>query len=43
MGKYFGTDGVRGRANVELTAELAFALGLAAATVLAEAASRSRA
>ncbi len=42
MGKYFGTDGVRGRANVELTAELAFALGLAAATVLAEAASREK-
>ena len=24
MGKYFGTDGVRGEANVELTPELAF-------------------
>ena len=23
MGKYFGTDGVRGEANVELTPELA--------------------
>lgn len=27
MGKYFGTDGVRGRANDELTPELAFRLG----------------
>lgn len=27
MGKYFGTDGVRGVANVELTPELAFKLG----------------
>ncbi|MDO4668039.1 MAG: phosphoglucosamine mutase [Streptococcus sp.] len=27
MGKYFGTDGVRGIANVELTPELAFKLG----------------
>lgn len=26
MGKYFGTDGVRGEANVELTPELAFKL-----------------
>lgn len=33
MGKYFGTDGVRGRANDILTAELAFALGRAVATV----------
>ena len=29
MGKYFGTDGVRGRANEELTAEMAFRIGLA--------------
>ncbi len=29
MGKYFGTDGVRGLANVELTAEMAFRIGLA--------------
>lgn len=35
MGRYFGTDGVRGQANTELTAELAFRLGLAAAGVLA--------
>ncbi|WP_062197420.1 phosphoglucosamine mutase [Massilibacterium senegalense] len=27
MGKYFGTDGVRGVANTELTAELAYKLG----------------
>src|SRR5699024_10589550 len=27
MGKYFGTDGVRGVANEELTPELAFKLG----------------
>src|SRR5690606_41798903 len=27
MGKYFGTDGVRGIANSELTPELAFKLG----------------
>lgn len=27
LGKYFGTDGVRGLANVELTPELAFKLG----------------
>jgi len=34
MGKYFGTDGVRGLANKELTPLLAFKLGRAAATVL---------
>ena len=27
MGKYFGTDGFRGEANVQLTAEHAFAIG----------------
>ncbi|AFU16290.1 phosphoglucosamine mutase [Bacillus thuringiensis MC28] len=27
MGKYFGTDGVRGVANEELTPELAFKIG----------------
>ncbi|WP_330217206.1 hypothetical protein, partial [Paenibacillus sp. MAEPY1] len=27
MGKYFGTDGVRGVANKELTAELAYSIG----------------
>ncbi|MGB3333468.1 MAG: hypothetical protein WBA79_11720, partial [Mycobacterium sp.] len=31
MGRLFGTDGVRGVANRELTAELAVALGGAAA------------
>ncbi len=34
MGKLFGTDGVRGVANVELTVELAFKLGRAGAYVL---------
>lgn len=36
MGKYFGTDGVRGLANEQLTAELAFELGRAGAAVLLE-------
>lgn len=35
MGRLFGTDGVRGVANRELTAELALALGAAAARHLA--------
>jgi phosphoglucosamine mutase len=35
MGKYFGTDGVRGVANADLTPELAFALGRAGAAVIA--------
>ncbi|PTX58925.1 phosphoglucosamine mutase [Melghirimyces profundicolus] len=34
MGKYFGTDGVRGVANRELTPELAYRLGRAGAYVL---------
>ncbi len=34
MRKYFGTDGVRGIANEELTAELAFKIGRATAYVL---------
>lgn len=34
MGKYFGTDGVRGVANVELTPQMAFALGKYGAYVL---------
>jgi phosphoglucosamine mutase len=34
MSRLFGTDGVRGVANTELTPELAFALGRAAAAVL---------
>ena len=35
MGKLFGTDGVRGLANVEVTPELALAIASAAARVLA--------
>jgi phosphoglucosamine mutase len=35
MGKYFGTDGVRGVANRELTAELAFKIGRTGGFVLA--------
>ena len=35
MGRLFGTDGIRGIANKELTPELAMNLGRAAATVLA--------
>ena len=34
MGKYFGTDGIRGVANKELTCTLAFKAGFAAASVL---------
>ena len=34
MGKFFGTDGVRGVANVELTPELAYRVGRAGAYVL---------
>jgi phosphoglucosamine mutase len=37
VGRLFGTDGVRGRANDALTAELALDLSVAAAHVLAEA------
>ncbi|KAA1422306.1 phosphoglucosamine mutase [Mumia zhuanghuii] len=37
MGRIFGTDGVRGVANVDLTAELAVDLAVAAAHVLGEA------
>ena len=36
MGKYFGTDGVRGEANVELTSELAFKLGRFGGYVLSQ-------
>jgi phosphoglucosamine mutase len=35
MGRLFGTDGVRGRANADLTPELAMAVAVAAAHVLA--------
>ncbi|HEU4490040.1 MAG TPA: phosphoglucosamine mutase [Jiangellales bacterium] len=37
MGRLFGTDGIRGVANVDLTAELALDLSVAAAHVLGEA------
>ncbi|HIV62383.1 MAG TPA: phosphoglucosamine mutase, partial [Candidatus Butyricicoccus avistercoris] len=36
MGKYFGTDGVRGVANIELDAMLAFKIGAAAAYLLSQ-------
>lgn len=36
MGKYFGTDGVRGEANIELTPELAFRLGRFGGYVLSQ-------
>lgn len=36
MGNYFGTDGVRGEANVELTPELAFKLGRFGGYVLSQ-------
>lgn len=36
MGRLFGTDGVRGIANTELTCELAYGIGKAAASVLAK-------
>jgi phosphoglucosamine mutase len=42
MGRLFGTDGVRGVANRDLTAELALALGSAAALRLASAGSSRR-
>lgn len=38
MARLFGTDGVRGLANVDITAELALALAVAAAHVLGDAA-----
>lgn len=36
MGKFFGTDGVRGIANTELTCELAYKIGQAGALVLTQ-------
>ena len=36
MGRLFGTDGVRGRANADLTPELALSVARAAAGVLAD-------
>ncbi|AIC92756.1 phosphoglucosamine mutase [Shouchella lehensis] len=42
MGKYFGTDGVRGVANTELTPELAFKLGRAGGYVLTKKATQPK-
>ncbi|OIU73035.1 phosphoglucosamine mutase [Rossellomorea aquimaris] len=42
MGKYFGTDGVRGVANAELTPELAFRLGRFGGYVLTKDATRPK-
>ena len=42
MKKLFGTDGVRGVANSELTAELAYDLGRAGAFVLTSAIHKPR-
>lgn len=42
MSRLFGTDGVRGVANTELTPELAFRVGRAGATVLAHSSDRHR-
>ena len=36
MGKYFGTDGVRGIAGADLTCELAMKLGRGVAAVLTD-------
>jgi len=42
LGKFFGTDGVRGVANKELTAELAFNIGWAGASLLASETKRGK-
>ncbi|BBW98207.1 phosphoglucosamine mutase [Geobacillus sp. FSL W8-0032] len=42
MGKYFGTDGVRGVANRELTPELAFRIGRCGGYVLTKSAERPK-
>jgi len=42
MGKYFGTDGIRGVAGEALDAELAFRAGRAAATVLIQAGNQNK-
>jgi phosphoglucosamine mutase len=42
VSRLFGTDGVRGVANADLTPELAFAIGRAGATVLAHMSERHR-
>ena len=36
MGKYFGTDGIRGRASVQFPPLFVFKLGIAAAHVLSK-------
>src|SRR6202046_460983 len=41
MGRLFGTDGVRGVAGIDLTAQLAIDLAVAAVPVLVSAAARS--
>jgi len=42
VGRYFGTDGIRGVANADLTPELAFAVGRAGASVLSATSDRHR-
>ena len=42
MGRMFGTDGVRGIANTELTARIAYNLGRAGAYVLTEGAHKPK-
>ena len=42
MNRLFGTDGIRGVANIDLTPELAFAVGRAGAAVVARASSAER-
>jgi phosphoglucosamine mutase len=42
MGKYFGTDGIRGVANIELTPELTFRIGYYGAYVLTKAKERPK-
>ena len=42
MGRMFGTDGVRGVANTELTAQIAYSLGRAGAYVLTEGAHKPK-
>jgi phosphoglucosamine mutase len=42
VNRLFGTDGIRGVANIDLTPELAFAVGRAGAAVVARAASPER-
>ena len=42
MGRIFGTDGVRGLANADVTAEMALSLSVSAAHVVAEAGAGNR-